>query len=291
MTDTPAPPASSFARGVRSAANIKGGAILYEVVFGQARKRPKADSVSFDDIELSESLNRRPFAAWFLIAAAHALLISLPIVALMPTPPVDTLPEQGMTVDLVSEPDAAAGRDVRRAMPAGASAATEGRTGHGEGADILASPVVTRDEVVPAGEAATIEPPAPSFAAGPATPPARDLPPASGIASRGSGAVSAEEREWEGAILERIEKRKRFPKAALNEGIEDDVILRLVIDRAGKIVRAEIAKSRGNPALDAEVLALAKRAGPYPRPPASVAGATISILVPVEFAINNRKAK
>lgn len=289
MTDTPAP--LPFARGVRSVANVKGGAVLYDVVFGQARKRPKADSVSFDDIELSESLDRRPFGAWFLIAAAHALLICLPIVALMPSPPVDTVPEQGMTVDLVSEREVAAGRDVRRAVPAGASAASEGRKGHGEAADILASPDVTRDEVVPAGEAATVDPPAPSFAAGPATPPSRDLPPVSGIASRGSGTVSAEELEWEGAIVERIEKRKRFPKAALAAGAEDDVILRLVIDREGKVVRAEIAKSRGNAALNAEVLALAKRAGPYPRPPASVAGATISMLVPVEFSIKDKRAK
>jgi len=117
----------------------------------------------------------------------------------------------------------------------------------------------------------------------------RAAPVAATPAVAGARTRSADEERWEGAILGRIVAKKRYPKTALASGEEDIVMVRLVLDREGALVRAELVRSRGHAALDREVLALARRAGPYPRPPASVAGETISLLVPVEFVITKRR--
>lgn len=286
--DAPVDTGPDLPRGLRSVERIPGGATLYKVVFGPFLRRPRSGSVSFRDIDESE---RKPHLAWGLVLGAHALLLLFPVVALIPAEPLDTIPEQGMTVDLVTESDNAAGERTERPVTPGVRTAAAGSTGDGEGMSVLAAVDLPQPDSVPAGEASAVEPPAPSIASGPATPPRRDLPPMSGTAARGNGAVSADEARWEGAILERIQKRKRYPATALAAGEEDDVVLRLVIDREGRLVRAEIAKSRGHSALDAEVLALARRAGPYPRPPASVYGETVSMLVPVEFVVTKAGRK
>lgn len=56
------------------------------------------------------------------------------------------------------------------------------------------------------------------------------------------------------------------------------------IDRSGKVLSTQVVKSSGNKALDAEAMALAKRASPVPPPPADVTGKTLFLTVPIRFS-------
>lgn len=93
------------------------------------------------------------------------------------------------------------------------------------------------------------------------------------------------EQAWEGRILAKLERNKRFPASAQRAGQEDTVFVRIVMDRRGKLLSAQVTRSRGFALLDREVMDLARRASPYPAPPASVAGEQVQIIVPVEFFI------
>ncbi len=277
------------ARGLRSIENIPGGATLYRVFFGVREKR-EARLVSFDDIDRAE---RSGFdgKAWALTIGAHLVLIGLPIIALMPAREPDAAPEEGMIVELVTEPGVAAGKGERRREAVAAPDAETAGDAAPAGLPILANErVLPPDaEKIVSGANAENAPAASAPAVAAAAPQPRELPAALGSAAGGAGTMSPEEARWEGAILGRIEGHRRYPKAALKAGIEDRVMLRLVLARDGKLLRAEVARSAGHPSLNAEVLALARRANPYPRPPASVAGETISMLVPVEFVVTKAK--
>lgn len=280
--DGPAPPPSTWARGLKSVERIRGGATLYQVVFGTRRPRG-GRPVSFADLEAQ---HQNPARAWAMVVAAHLLLIILPVVALLPdraSPP----PEKGMMVDLVMEPDAQAGKGRQRLAEPGGAAQPADSVGIGPGADVLVASKAA--DSVPLGEAQAVEPATPVIAMESPVALPREAPAPPGSAAGGPGVLSPEEARWEGQIVARIEKRKRYPKTALAAGIEDKVLLRLTVDREGKLLRAEVARSAGHSVLNAEVLALAKRAAPYPRPPASVGGLSVTMLVPVEFFIKKAR--
>ncbi len=94
---------------------------------------------------------------------------------------------------------------------------------------------------------------------------------------------------WQGLLLGRLERAKRFPESARFRRQQGMVLLRFTMDRAGTVVSARIEKSSGYEALDEETLALVRRAQPLPRPPAEVPGATIELVVPVEFFLNRQR--
>jgi TonB family protein len=281
--DAPAPPSSAWARGLKSVESVRGGALLYKVVFGDRRQRAPT-SVSFADLDAQ---HKSQFSIWTGVIGAHLLLVILPVVALLPDTTPNPPPEKGMMVDIVMEPDAKPGKGREILAEEGGARQPADTLGVGPGADVLVA-VKAKDSIA-LGEAQAVAAAAPAIAMTAPVALPRDAPAPPGSAAGGPGVLSPDEARWEGQILARIEKRKRYPKAALAAGTEDNVIVRLILDRDGKLVRAEIARSRGNDALNGEVLALAKRASPYPRPPASVGGATVALLVPVEFIIKKAR--
>ncbi|MEI9995035.1 MAG: TonB family protein [Rhizomicrobium sp.] len=108
--------------------------------------------------------------------------------------------------------------------------------------------------------------------------------PASGAAS--DPARTAEE-SWEGAILAKLERAKRYPGLAQMRAEEDVVYLRFTVDRSGQVLTASIDRSRGFALLDDEVLSLIRRVQPLPPPPVQVKGDSIELVVPVEFFIRH----
>lgn len=94
---------------------------------------------------------------------------------------------------------------------------------------------------------------------------------------------STAEAQWESSIVSRLERRKHYPSAALNAGLSDTILLRLVIGRDGHLLAAELARSRGIATLDKAALAMAAKGDPYPAPPDAISGDAIRVLVPVEF--------
>jgi protein TonB len=103
-----------------------------------------------------------------------------------------------------------------------------------------------------------------------------------------SAAPSDAEQAWEGRILAKLERNKRYPAEAQSSGQEDVVLVRMVLDRHGRLLSSAVAKSRGLFLLDREVLQLTQRSSPFPPPPDSVAGEQIHLVVPVEFFLKKR---
>jgi len=94
---------------------------------------------------------------------------------------------------------------------------------------------------------------------------------------------SAEETIWEGRVLARLASFKRYPVLAQRAGLQDSVMVRFIMDRTGRVLSAEIDKSRGFPLLDSEATALIRRASPLPAPPASMIGDEIQLVAPIRF--------
>ena len=93
---------------------------------------------------------------------------------------------------------------------------------------------------------------------------------------------------WQGDILARLERFKRYPAEALAERQEGTPILFFVMDRRGYVLFAKVWKSGGFALLDKETLAVVRRAEPFPPPPEEIAGATVSLTVPIEFLIEGQ---
>ncbi|WP_166652541.1 energy transducer TonB family protein [Enterovirga rhinocerotis] len=64
---------------------------------------------------------------------------------------------------------------------------------------------------------------------------------------------------------------------------EGRVVIRITIDREGRIVHLAVAQSSGIAAFDEAALRMVRRAEPLPRPPPDIASPTPRLLLPVEF--------
>ena len=92
---------------------------------------------------------------------------------------------------------------------------------------------------------------------------------------------------WQQALVARLDRFKRYPAQA--HGAEGVASLAFTIDRKGNVLSSQIATTSGSAVLDAEVLALVKRAAPFPPPPAEVADADLSFVVPIRFTAGERR--
>ncbi|WP_211295115.1 energy transducer TonB family protein [Novosphingobium guangzhouense] len=90
---------------------------------------------------------------------------------------------------------------------------------------------------------------------------------------------------WEGSVLGALNKVKRYPREARFSRQQGVPYIRFAIDRDGRVLSVQLERSSGVRSLDQEALALPRRAQPLPAPPPEVKGATIELVVPVEFFI------
>jgi periplasmic protein TonB len=90
---------------------------------------------------------------------------------------------------------------------------------------------------------------------------------------------------WKTAVVGLLERNKRYPSDARNRREQGVAQLAFSIDRQGRVVASRIVTSSGSSSLDKEALELAQRAQPFPPPPAELAGAQISLTVPIRFNI------
>jgi protein TonB len=86
---------------------------------------------------------------------------------------------------------------------------------------------------------------------------------------------------WERLLVAQLERHKRYPPQA--HGKAGEARLAFSIDRAGHVVASRIVRSSGSEALDAETLAMLKRAAPLPPPPAGVSDESLSFVVPISY--------
>lgn len=90
---------------------------------------------------------------------------------------------------------------------------------------------------------------------------------------------------WKGRLVAHIERRKRYPAAARRGRQQGTAYLAFSIDRRGRLLSSRVTRSSGFAALDREALALARRAQPFPPPPAGVPGSRIRLVLPIRFHV------
>lgn len=107
-------------------------------------------------------------------------------------------------------------------------------------------------------------------------------PPAAPAVGRENRKPSAADLHWQRSLVAHLERSKRYPRQA--GGQSGVARLAFSIDRQGRLLDGRIVQSSGSTILDAEALALVKRAEPFPPPPADVADDQLSFVAPIRYA-------
>ena len=83
-----------------------------------------------------------------------------------------------------------------------------------------------------------------------------------------------------------MESHKRYPIAARRLGLEGDVVVKIKIDRVGKLIGAPtVAKSCGHEVLDKEAVRMVQQAAPFQPLPSAFDKDTATIKLPVRFRL------
>jgi periplasmic protein TonB len=94
-------------------------------------------------------------------------------------------------------------------------------------------------------------------------------------------AQSGPTREWWKQISTQLINEKRFPPAA--KGQTGDAKVRFTVDRKGRLLSYELVQSTGSPMLDAEAIAMVRRAAPFPPPPQQQGHERLTFILPIAF--------
>lgn len=136
-------------------------------------------------------------------------------------------------------------------------------------------PKIVRPEAKKPNEAA----PAPRTAASRAE---REAPTTSVASAGASAAAIASYRQMVAAHLQRF---KQYPPAAKAAGQQGTARISFTLNRSGSVMSVGLGGSSGHPVLDAETLAMVRRAQPFPPFPADVKQSSMSFSAPVAFYI------
>jgi protein TonB len=82
-----------------------------------------------------------------------------------------------------------------------------------------------------------------------------------------------------------LQRFKQYPASARAAGVQGTAMLSFTVGRGGQVLRASLAGSSGHAELDAETLAMIRRAQPLPAFPPEIAQSSLSFTVPIRFAI------
>lgn len=123
-----------------------------------------------------------------------------------------------------------------------------------------------------------------------APPPAPEVPPTRQAAVAAAPALGAPNTnsstqlpQWKSQIVGMLERNKRYPSAARARRQQGVARITFSMDREGKVTSTRLTTSSGSSLLDQEALQIARRAEPFPPPPAELPGAEITLTVPIRF--------
>jgi len=88
---------------------------------------------------------------------------------------------------------------------------------------------------------------------------------------------------YQGQVLRKLQRAKRYPRAAERARIGGTVTLRFTVSRSGQVSSSSIVGSSGHAVLDQEVLAMIARAAPMPAFPDAMKRGSMTFTVPVRF--------
>jgi protein TonB len=126
------------------------------------------------------------------------------------------------------------------------------------------------EQVVPAANAAEVQPVAPNEIAAmqvPAVMPPRAGPAAPSAASGIGHGGSASDANYYGRVAAHLARHKRFPPDARRRGEHGSAEIDFSIDAGGRVMVVQIARSSGYASLDQAAEAMVWWASPFPAPP------------------------
>lgn len=239
----------------------------------------------------TSAARRRRAGAWRLLAAAGSVALHLGLLLALVLEPAagDAPPSQSSPVFLTLAPPAAPPTPTADTPGEVAEDASQPKT-----IDALrpTTPVQARPVAAPGSSSLTTTPDTAAAAVAPrqredrpatavssaAAPPTPSAPPA----TRAAGSVV---ETWQGRVLARLETHRRYPPAARRRRLQGVAHVRFSVDRAGRVLDVQLARSAGSAELDREAVANVRRASPLPEPPADVPGAVVELVVPVDFSL------
>uniref|UniRef100_Q07T16 TonB family protein n=1 Tax=Rhodopseudomonas palustris (strain BisA53) TaxID=316055 RepID=Q07T16_RHOP5 len=125
------------------------------------------------------------------------------------------------------------------------------------------------------------ETPAPRTSAAPA---AERQGRAAASAAAGASAAAAMPA-YRDRLAAHLQRYKQYPASARSAGAQGTAMLSFTVSRSGQVLRASLSRSSGHAELDAETLAMVRRAQPLPAFPPEMPQSSMSFTVPVRFAI------
>ena len=125
------------------------------------------------------------------------------------------------------------------------------------------------------------QPPAPRTTAPPKA--ARVGPEINSTASGASAAAAA--ADYGARLAQHLQRFKQYPAASRAAGEQGTARLSFTVSRSGGVLSARLAGSSGSGALDAETLALIRRAQPLPAFPPEMREASRSFTVPIRYSL------
>ena len=89
--------------------------------------------------------------------------------------------------------------------------------------------------------------------------------------------------------MRRLHEALRYPAAARVDEVQGVASVSFTMTREGHVLSATLVRSAGHPSLDAEAVAMIRRADPLPQPPPEMTGATLTLSVPVQFSLRDAR--
>jgi protein TonB len=125
------------------------------------------------------------------------------------------------------------------------------------------------------------QPPAPRTTAAPKA----DRQARSAAGAPSGAAAAAALPEYRSLLAAHLQRYKQYPGASKAAGEQGTATLTFTVGRGGQVLSSRLGGSSGYPALDAETLALIRRAQPLPAFPPEMTQASMSFSVPIHYSI------
>jgi TonB family protein len=101
-------------------------------------------------------------------------------------------------------------------------------------------------------------------------------------ASAKAQANQAAAQAYRGAVVGHLAAFKRYPPAARARGSQGNPVVAFSLDAAGRVISVSLTRGSGDAEIDAEVVAMVRRASPFPAPPS---GAPRAFSAPINFRL------
>lgn len=152
------------------------------------------------------------------------------------------------------------------------------------------APVESNPAPVPAAPVLVAIVTSPSMAAPAPTsaPTAPDVARATATAPGHSAQARRERDEYIRALMAALLQHRNYPPEARRQRARGVVQLRFTVSRDGRVLASQVARSAGHPLLDEAALAVLAAADPLPAIPPSLGRDTLTVTVPVEYALITR---